>query len=145
MYIVRYYSKRQAQAALGLPDPEARSARVWLQAYVEFCIYNEVLAAAVQSDYRTPIIANYEYQTIHRTRSVREAAKSAARELGYPDLKPEQLKVVETFEKRRDIYNHVRQYGYSLSHGCLTIVFDTLLGTGGEDGIVVVVQAPVMY
>ena len=31
---------------------------------------------------------------VHRTRSVREAARSAARELGYPDLKPEQLKVI---------------------------------------------------
>ena len=56
----------------------------------------------------TPIIANYEYQhpvamwtcdgncKHYWTRSVREAARSAASELGYPDLKPEQLKVVET-------------------------------------------------
>ena len=57
----------------------------------------------------TPIIANYEYQhpvamwtcdgncKHYRNRSVREAARSAARELGYRDLKSEQLKVVETF------------------------------------------------
>ena len=36
--------------------------------------------------------------------AVREAARSAARELGYRDLKSEQLKVVETFAKWRDIY-----------------------------------------
>ena len=30
---------------------------------------------------------------------IREAARSAAKELGYPNLKPEQLEVVETFVK----------------------------------------------
>ena len=66
----------------------------------------------VQSDYR---IANYDANNCQLripasgshvdmrwqlqalwTRSVREAARSAASELGYPDLKPVQLKVVET-------------------------------------------------
>ena len=32
---------------------------------------------------------------------IREAAKSAAKELGYPDLKPEKLDIVETFVKGR--------------------------------------------
>ena len=99
----------------------------------------------------TPIIANDEYQhpvamwtcdgncKHFRTRSVREAARSAARELGYRDLKSEQLKVVETFGA---IYNFAVAIWKSL---LWVIVFDTLLGTGGEDGsIVVVVQAPVM-
>ena len=39
--------------------------------------------------------------TIGLDRSAREAAKSAARELGYRDLKSEQLKVVETYAKWR--------------------------------------------
>ena len=48
------------------------------------------------------------------TRSVREAARSVARELGYPDLKPEQLKVVETFVKGRDMFT-VLPTGYGKS------------------------------
>ena len=66
----------------------------------------------------TAIIANDEYQhpvamwtcdgncKHYRTRSAREAARSASRELGYRDLnflKSEQLKVVETFAKWSDI------------------------------------------
>ena len=38
------------------------------------------------------------------TRSEREAARSAARELSYLDFKPEQLKVVLTFVKGRDVF-----------------------------------------
>ena len=43
-------------------------------------------------------------------------------------VKSEQLKVVETFVKGRDI-------NFAVVMGvCLPIVFDTLLGTGEEDG-----------
>ena len=38
------------------------------------------------------------------TRSERETARSAARELSYLDFKPEQLKVVLTFIKGRDVF-----------------------------------------
>ena len=38
------------------------------------------------------------------TRSERETARSAARELSYLDFKPEQLKVVLTFVKGRDVF-----------------------------------------
>ena len=67
-------------------------------------------------------------------------------ELGYRDLKSEQLKVVETFVKWRDrAYIILLWLFESLCYEGLHIVFDTLLGTGGEDSsIVVVVQAPVM-
>ena len=77
---------------------------------------------------------------------MREAARSAARELGYRDLKSEQLKVVETFVKWCDrAYIILLWLFESLCYEGLPIVFDTLLGTGGEDSsIVVVVQAPVM-
>ena len=75
--------------------------------------------------------------------SVREAATSAARELGYPDLKPEQLKVVETFVKGRDVFAVLpTDYGKSLCYGCLPIVFDKLLGKGGDDCSIVVVVTP---
>ena len=99
-----------------------------------------------------PIIANYKYQhpvamwtcdgncKHYRNRSVREAARSLARELGYRDLKSEKLKVVETFIKWRDrAYIILPWLFQSLCYECLPIVFDTLLGTGGEDSSIVVV------
>ena len=45
-----------------------------------------------------------QVQVSFDTRSEREAARSAARELSYLDLKPEQLKVVLTFVKGRDVF-----------------------------------------
>ena len=59
------------------------------------------------------------------TRSVREAARSAARELGYPDLKPEQLKVIETFAKGRDVFavlptGYGRAFAMDVSRLCST-------------------------
>ena len=51
-----------------------------------------------------------------------EAARSAAKELGYPNLKPERLEVVETFVKRRDVFAVLPTgYGKSLCFGCLPI------------------------
>ena len=77
------------------------------------------------------------------TRSVREAARSAARELGYPELKPVQLEVIETFVKGRDVFAVLPTgYGKSLCYGCLPIVFDKLLGTKGEHCSIVVVVTP---
>ena len=68
------------------------------------------------------------------TRAVREAAVSAAREQGYAGLKSEQLKVVETFVKGRDVFAVLPTgYGKSLCYGCLPIVFDKLLGTGLQE------------
>ena len=74
---------------------------------------------------------------------VREAARSAAKELGYPSLKPEQLEVVEIFVKGRDVFAVLPTgYGKSLCFGCLPIVFDKLPGRGGEDSSIIVVVTP---
>ena len=69
-------------------------ARVWLQAYIEFCILAAEILQSNQITEQlilTPIIANDEYQhpvamwtcdgncKHYRTRSVREAAKSAVK------------------------------------------------------------------
>ena len=66
---------------------------------------------------------------------VREAARSAARELGYTDLKQEQLRVVEAFVEGRDVFAVLPTgYGKSLSalcYACLPIVFNKLLATEG--------------
>ena len=48
-----------------------------------------------------------------------EAARSAAKELGYSNLKPERLEVVETFVKGRDVFAVLPTgYGKSLSRAC---------------------------
>ena len=73
------------------------------------------------------------------TERVREVARSAARELGYTDLKQEQLRVVEAFVEGRDVFA-VLPTGYgkrlALCYACLPIVFNKLLATerggGGE-------------
>ena len=71
---------------------------------------------------------------------MRDAAKSAAKKLGYHDLKPEQLAVVETFVKGRDVFAVLpKGYDKSLYFACLPIVFDKLLDTGGEDSSIIVV------
>ena len=53
---------------------------------------------------------------------IREAAKSAAKDLGYPDLKPEQQDVVETFVKGHDVFAVLPTgFGKSLCFACLPI------------------------
>ena len=53
---------------------------------------------------------------------IREAARSVAKDLGYPNLKPERLEVVETFVKGRDVFAVLPTgYGKSLCFGCLPI------------------------
>ena len=56
------------------------------------------------------------------TRSEREAARSAARELSYLDFKPEQLKVVLTFVKGRDVFAVLNNIHYSILHLCITLM-----------------------
>ena len=74
---------------------------------------------------------------------IQAAARSAARELGYSALKPEQLKVVEAFVKGRDVFAVLPTgYGKSLCFACLPAVVDKLLGRGGEDSSIVVVVTP---
>ena len=74
---------------------------------------------------------------------IREAVKSAAKELGYPDLKPEQLDVMETFVKGRDVFAVLPTgYGKSLCFGCLPIVFDKLLVRVRKDRSIIVVVTP---
>ena len=50
---------------------------------------------------------------------VREAVTDAAMELAYPDLKPEQLEIVETFVKRRDVFAVLLTGRVSVSVVCL--------------------------
>ena len=69
------------------------------------------------------------------TKRVREAARNAARLLGYTDLKQEQLRVVEAFVEGYDVFAVLPTgYGKSLCYACLPIVFDKLLAKGGGGG-----------
>ena len=45
---------------------------------------------------------------------IREAARSVAKGLGYPYLKPERLEVVETFVKGRDVFAVLPTIHYSV-------------------------------
>ena len=71
---------------------------------------------------------------------IREAAKSAANELGYPDLKPELLDVKEMLVKGCGVFAVLPTgYGKSLRFGRLPIVFDKLLGRVGEERSIIAV------
>ena len=51
--------------------------------------------------------------------------------------------MAETFVKGRDVFAVLPTgYGKSLCFGCLTLVFDQLLGKEGEDKSIVVVVTP---
>ena len=56
---------------------------------------------------------------------VQEASKSAAHELGFKDLKPEQLRVTEALVQGREQYN----YGRILCYSCLPLIFNKLIST----------------
>ena len=68
---------------------------------------------------------------------VREAVRSAAKELGYPELKSEQLEVVETSVKARVFSVLPTGYEKSLCFVCLPLVFDKLVGREEHSSIVV--------
>ena len=70
-------------------------------------------------------------------------AQTAANELGYRQLKPEQADVIETFVKGRDVFAVLpTSYGKSLCYGCLPLVFDRL--HDGEERSIVVVVSPLI-
>ena len=69
-----------------------------------------------------------------------EATRSAVRELGYQDVKPEQMKVVEAYVQGRDVFAVLPTgYGKSLCYGCFSIVFNKLTESHEENHQVVVV------
>jgi len=54
--------------------------------------------------YGLAALTSDEEKCSFETRSVQKAATSAARDLGYPNLKPEQFEVVEAFMKGHDAF-----------------------------------------
>ena len=81
------------------------------------------------------------YVARYPSHEVQEAAtRSAVWELGYQDVKPEQMKVVEAYVQGRDVFAVLPTgYGKSLGYSCLPIVFNKLTeGHEGNHSIVVV-------
>ena len=65
-------------------------------------------------------------EELYCTRAVREAARSAVRKLGYDDIKPEQLTVVERFVQGSDVFailptGYGKAYVMDVFHLCTII------------------------
>ena len=61
--------------------------------------------------------------TLKRVMEITAIAQTAANELGYRQLKPEQADVIEAFVKGRDVFAVLPTgYGKSLCYGCLPLV-----------------------
>ena len=60
--------------------------------------------------------------------AITEAAEAATQALGYQQMKPQQLEVIESFIKGNDVFGVLPTgFGKSLCYGCLPLVYDTLL------------------
>ena len=58
-------------------------------------------------------------------RVIREAARTAAKDMGYSDLRPQQLKIIESFVKGRDVFafytrDTAKACAMDVCHLCLT-------------------------
>ena len=73
--------------------------------------------------------------------AIRGAAADAGRLLGYSQMKPQQLKVVESFLKGHDVFGVLPTgFGKSLCYACLPIVFDKLQHKPQGSSIVLIVS-----
>ena len=72
--------------------------------------------------------------------AIKEAATAAAQVLGYPEMKPQQLEVVEVFVRGNDVFG-VLPTGYwkSLCYACLPLIYDRLFQKPQGSSIVTIV------
>ena len=77
---------------------------------------------------------------MERTSFVCECITEAAKELGYPAMKPEQLDVTTAFIEGRDVFAILPTgFGNSLCYACLPVAFDKIsMNTQGYSISVVV-------
>ena len=60
--------------------------------------------------------------------AVSDAAAATTQALGYQQMKPQQLEVVQSFVKGNDVFGVLPTgFGKSLCYGCLPLVYDRLL------------------
>ena len=72
--------------------------------------------------------------------SVTESICSAARELGYPSMKHEQMDVVRSFMGKKDVFAVLPTgFGKSLCYACLPFTFDKILQKEKGYSLVIVV------
>ena len=77
---------------------------------------------------------------LEQVEKVTQAVTEAANELGFPVLKPEQLEVVTSFLRGRDVFAVLPTgFGKSLCYACLPAAFDKILEKEKGHSIVVVV------
>ena len=75
-----------------------------------------------------------------QTAGYRESVTEAAKELGYPVMKPEQLDVVVAFVQGRDVFAILPTgFGKSLCYACLPGAFDKISKKKQGYSIIVVV------
>ena len=66
--------------------------------------------------------------------------RGAAEELGYCDMKPEQLQLVRKFVEGNDVFAVLPTgFGKSLCYACLPLVFDSISNSKRGHSIIVVV------
>ena len=59
---------------------------------------------------------------------VKECVTDAAKELGYPEMKPEQLEAAASFIEGRDVFSVLPTgFGKSLCYACLPLAFDQFM------------------
>ena len=76
---------------------------------------------------------------------VKECVTDAAKKLGYPEMKPEQLEVAASFIEGRDVFSVLPTgFGKSLCYACLPLAFDQFLERGYSLVIVVTPLVSIM-
>ena len=77
---------------------------------------------------------------MYSSEAIAEAAKAATQALGYQQMKPQQLEVVQSFVKGNDVFGVLPTgFGKSLCYGCLPLVYDRLLQKPSGHSIALVV------
>ncbi len=73
------------------------------------------------------------------SRTIKEAVTAAGRMLGYDNIRPHQLQVIEAFVKGQDVFGILPTgYGKSFCYASLPAIFDQLLGKPGTTIVLVV-------
>ena len=71
---------------------------------------------------------------------VKECVTDAAKKLGYPEMKPEQLEVAASFIEGRDVFSVLPTgFGKSLCYACLPLAFDQFMKKERGYSLVIVV------
>ena len=92
----------------------------------------------------TPVMCERSQAALALSRPIpviKEAATTAAKVLGYAQIKEKQMKIIEAFAEGSDVFGVLPTgYGKSLCYACLPLIFDKLLQKPHGSSIAVVVS-----